>query len=606
MGVRIVAYPKQLHPRRGIVAASVQLRKMGTNLVATTEWQADAWRYYDTTGQGRYVANAVANAISRCTLGIVEVDPDTGETLGPAEDERLRPLAASPLGVGPRRRENLRLAALNLFVAGEFYLIGEHGRPGAVGANARDKWYIVSGFDFDRRQTSKGLKCTRPASVGGGEATLHTDRDVIARVWTPHPKHASEADSPFRAALPDLAVLSTVRKREAAELDSRLTGAGILVWPDSVDFGKKGIQGFTDKLVAAASEIIDDPAHPNSLIPEMITMHPEHIEKIRHLTFWSDLSEALASLTERKITSLAQSLDAPVSMTLGHDEDNHWTAWLVSEDTITTHYDPILSRIGDGLTQVFLSPGVEMLQMDTARFAYQFDTSPLRLRGDAVGDALNLWDRDLISDEAMLRVATYTTDDAPDAKEKAERFARRLIMADPSLLGTALAGVAGLAPRGEPVIIDSTSRTPAPAPAPPSPERERVGPPQQAGPPAAEDMGQPALTAAAAGGLLAVADLAVYRALELAGGRLVKQHPADADRAALHTGLPHPPQQNQMDRALRGAWRHLPDSAARMPGIDTEKLTAALDTYTRGLILSGREHNVAELAAWLSLTGLTP
>lgn len=242
--------------------------------------------------------------------------------------------------------------------------------------------------------------------------------------------------------------------------------------------------------------------------------------------------------------------------------------------------------------------------MDTARFAYQFDTSPLRLRGDAVGDALNLWDRDLISDAAMLRVATYDPEDAPDAKEKAERFARRLIMADPSLLGTALAGVAGLAPRGEPVVIDSTSRTPAPAPA--SPERERVGPPQQAGPPAAEDMGQPALTAAAAGGLLAVADLAVYRALELAGGRLVKQHPADADRAALHTRLASPPQQNQMDSALRGAWRHLHDSAARMPGIDTEKLTAALDTYTRGLILSGREHNVAELAAWLSLTGLTP
>ncbi len=600
----MVAYQK-LHPRRGIVAASVQFRRMGTNLVATEDWQADAWRYYDTTGQGRYVANAVANAISRCKLSIVEVDPDTGETLGAADDERLRPLAASPLGVGPRRRENLRLAALNLFVAGEFYLIGEHGAPTPGGAIGRDRWYIVSGFDFDRRQTSKGLKCTRPASAGGGEATLHTDRDVIARIWTPHPKHASEADSPFRAALPDLAVLSTVRKREAAELDSRLTGAGILVWPDSVDFGKAGIQGFTDKLVAAASEIIDDPAHPNSLIPEMITMSPEHIEKIRHLTFWSELSDSLAQITERKVTSLAQSLDAPVSMTLGHEQDNHWTAWLVSEDTITTHYDPILSRIGDGLTQVFLAPGAEKQGMDPARYAYQFDTSPLRLRGDAVGDALNLWDRDLISDAALLRVASYDPEDAPDANEKAQRFARRLIMADPSLLGTALADVAGLADRGAPVVIDSTSSRSDGPQAPTSPARGRVAPPAQPAPPEAEQMPQPALTAAASG-LVAVADLAVNRALEIAGGRLVKQYPADADRAALHTRLAAPPQQNQMDGALRGAWRHLPETAARLHGVDAEKLAAALDTYTRGLILSGREHSVAELETWLSLTGLAP
>lgn len=603
----MVAYPSTLHPRRGIVAASIQLRKMGTKLVATTEWQADAWRFYDNTGQGRYVANAVANAISRCKLSIVEVDPDTGETLGPADDERLRPLAASPLGVGPRRRENLRLAALNLFVAGEFYLIGEHGATLPDGSKAKDLWYIVSGFDFDRRQTAKGLKCLRPASIGGGEATLHTDRDVIARVWTPHPKHASEADSPFRAALPDLSVLATVRKREAAELDSRLTGAGILVWPDSVDFGKKGIQGFTDKLVAAASEIIDDPAHPNSLIPEMITMHPDHIEKIRHLTFWSELSEALANLTERKVRSLAQSLDAPIEMALGNEDSNHWTAWLVSEDTITTHYDPILSRIADALTQVFLIPGLELLGYDTARYAYAFDTSPLKLRGDAVGDGLNLWDRDLISDAAMLKVANYDPEDAPTPAEKAQRFARRLITADPSLLGTALADVAGLADRGEPVVIDA-ERQPAPRPVaqPDSPERGRVGPPEQpaAGPPEPEPAA-PALTAAAGGGLLVACDLAVKRALEIAGGRLVKTHPADADRTNLHTRLAAPPQQTQMSAALRGAWRHLPESACAMPGVDAEKLTAALDTYTRGLILSGRPHAAGELAAWLSLTGLS-
>lgn len=603
----MVAYSPSL-PRRGIVAASVQLKTPGTKLVPTADWQADAWQMYDVTGQGRYVANAVANAISRCGLYIARLDPDTGEEVGAADDAKLRPLVASPLGTGPRRRENLRLCGLNLFVAGEFYLIGEAPREATKDTPGRphDTWYVVSGFDFDRR--GKGLRCTRPQMAGGGTAVLDVKRDVINRVWTPHPKHANEADSPFRAALPDLAILSTIRKRESAELDSRLTGAGIMAWPQSVNFGKyKTPEEFAERLIADASEIISDPAHPNSLIPHMVTMKAEDISAIRVINFWSELSDALAELTDRKVRSLAQSLDAPIEMTLGTTGDtNHWTAWLVSEDTITTHYEPLLSRIADALTDVYLRPGAEKLGLNPHEYAYAFDTAALRVRGDRLGDDLNLYDRDLISADTVRATAGHTDDDAPDRDEVARKLAQKLILANPALLGTDLARLAGLAPVNDPVIIDSATGSEPDPDDPSGPDdapRDQIGPPDQsdADPPAAGD--RPAITAArdTTDALAAVANEAVTNALRVAGGRLAKTWPAGADRGTLHTTLKRTPERNQITDALRGAWESLPESLAALD-VDTGHITTILDRYTAELLRRRAHHNPAALSSLLAIT----
>lgn len=590
--------------RRGIVAAAARLSNPGTKLVPTVEWQADAWRAYDVTGQGRYVANAVANAISRCRLYIAEMDPDTGEIKGEATDTRLRPFTASPLGVGDRRRENLRLAALNLFVSGEFYLIGEGGKPDADDAAAkRDRWYIVSGFDFDTKKAGgpkSGYMVTRPQTAGSGTAALDITKDVITRVWTPHPKHADQADSPFRAALPDLNILETIKKREAAELDSRLTGAGIMLWPENVSFGDyDNIEGFTDRLVEIASEVTDDVSHPNSMVPIPVEMNPEYIDKVRIINFWSDLSDALADLTDRKIRSLAQSLDAPIEMTLGSGESNHWTAWLVSEETINTHYNPILSRIADALTSAYLHPGLTS-EEDRDKYVYAFDTSPLRLRGDTFDNSIALYDRDLISGDAVRREAQYDDGDIPDQKEVATKLATKLILADPTLLGTELAALVGIAPADAPVVLDADRDTPEPTPPPAPPERDAIGPPDTDN--ITPDT-PPALTAATPGGLTAFANATVTYALRLAGGRLRRRWPKGEDRATLHTRLARRPEENQITAALAGAWDGVADALQSVPGVDPEQVQRALDAYTRELLRRRVPHDPAALAAVIGMIG---
>lgn len=598
-------------PRRGIVAAAARLTRTGTKLVPTVEWQADAWRAYDVTGQGRYVANAIANAISRCRLYIAELDPDTGEILREADDARLQPFAASPLGTGNRRRENLRLAALNLFVAGEFYLIGEAGNAAATDPGARrDRWYLVSGFDFETKKAGSAdvYAVTRPQTAGSGQASLIADRDIITRVWTPHPKHADQADSPFRAALPDLNILETIKKREAAELDSRLTGAGIMLWPENVSFGDyDSIEGFTDRLVQVASEVTEDVAHPNSMVPIMIEMNADMIDKVKVINFWSDVSEALNDLTDRKIRSLAQSMDAPIEMTLGSSESNHWTAWLVSEDTITTHYDPILSRIADALTAVYLHPGLDAVAgVDPERYTYAFDTSALQLKGDTFDNSIALYDRDAISMDTLRSGAGYDEGDAPDPKEVATKLATKLILADPSLLATDLATYVGLAPTADPEVINAEPAGPPDEPATPA-GTDAIGPPDtDTMAPTAPT--PPALTASAAGvvgaGLGAFCNAAVMDALRVAGGRLRRKWARTEDRLTLHTTLTRAPEENQITNALAGVWDSVPLALASMPEADPNQVTRALDAYTRELLRRRVAHDPAALAAVISVMGV--
>lgn len=607
--------------RSSMVAAATALHgRPGTKLeVKPTEWQNEAWNLYDVIGASRFVANTVANAVSRCRLYIAKLDPDTGEIEGEADEPALRPYVASPFGVGDDRRENVRLAALNLFVGGEYYQVGEAARVDGE----RDRWYIVSAFDFEKKKGGGGgatLTCDRPPMVGGGKAELDPGtedargRDVVMRVWTPHPKHSREADSPFRAAIPDLNILHTIKKREAAELDSRLAGAGILFIPDTFDLpDRKGnpggtVQDLMDELIEIASEVISDPSHPSSIIPYILKVRGEDIDKVKLMNFWSELSEAIGDLSDRKIRALAQAFDAPIETLEGAGNTNHWNLWRIAEETITTHYEPVLSRIAASITNIYLRPGLTKDgRLDPYGYAYAFDTTPLRVRADRFGDAVKLFELGLLSDEATRKSGDFTEEDAPSEKEKAARLARELILARPELATGELARLAGLGERAAPVVIESTS-TPAPTPTAAAEPVESAEPRAVQGPPAAPEPDEAMVAAAALAdpdaAVTAIANAAVHRALELAGGRLARSWPRGADRSRLHTTLAVSPNRGQASRALDGAWATVPVYAAGL-GVDTDQLTNALHAYTIELLTRGRDHEPEALAAVLAFSRIT-
>lgn len=615
---------------RGTVAAVARINLRGQGWwkwpLINRDWQREAWRLYDITGPLRFVVNSVAKTASKAKLFVGEVD-DSGDIHVETEEPELKELAKGPLGAGESRKEAIRLICVNLQVAGECFIVAEgydRALRDAEGAGAggfrnvddqgndlgptvfepgtegfdEDRWFVVSTQQISRAGDRVIIR--RPTLFGGGYFTPVDERDILMRVWVPHPVDIDEPDSPVRSAIPDLRELETLRKREFAELDSRLAGAGVLWVPDDIDFprgdadssdgeSQGGLEGFLEDLGEAMGESMEDRASAPAMVPIGATGNRESIEAIRHMTFWSELSEQILPMKDSTLKMLAMSLDAPVEMMQGMGQTNHWSAWLLDEQTISTHIEPLLSQIASALTQAWLRPVLRRIGRDPGRYSYAFNTASLQVRGDKTSTAMELHQRRLISDAALREVTDFDDALAPSAEERLRRMVEDAIRVAPSvmMMDPDVRRILGLNPwaivdaereaRGLPPRSRVTDNVDEEAlPDIPDPDREMPEQPERE-----DDEGQ-----AIPSGLVACCDLAVLRALELAGGRLVPKRPRDAVRHELHC-LPSPsgePNPARAEWALKDAWNHLPGVARSLGVRDVSGLERLLHQYCVELI----------------------
>lgn len=543
-------------------------------------WQAEAWRLYDITGQLRFVANWVGNSISRCRLYVAEVDED-GEATHEVEDNpAVAQLAAGPLGRGPAKDESLRLLGINLFVPGEAFIVAE---ADGIAAGV-DRWFVVSGSQI--KKSGDQITVNRSQLQGGGTMTYRDGVDLILRCWTPHPKSTDEPDSPARSAIPDLREIEALRKREFAELDSRLAGAGMLGLPEGMDFPRNaddpaGPAGFMAVLQRTMAASLSDRASAEAMVPIMFTAPAEALDKIKHLTFWTDLSDQLLPLREAAVKSLAQSLDIPPEVMLGLGSANHWSAWAISEEAVTTQIVPVLSRIADALTQGYLRAALEEMGLDPDRYVYEFDTAPLTTRPNRSADALNYHEKGLISDDSAREAGAFGEGDIPEDEERIRRILERAIIAQPSLLGDpGVQAILGIKLNLSP---EETGDAPPEVEAPPVTDEE--SPPEQT--PQTED----------AAALYPVANFAVRRALALAGSRLVPHRQRDrypgCAKFALH--VKHGPVPwARTGELLAGAWDDIPAVADDLM-CDADQLRDLLHGFTQELLVRGMAYDAGLL-----------
>lgn len=553
-------------------------------------WQTDAWRLYDITGQHRFVSGWVGSCVSRCRLYVAEVNDD-GEAAAPASDPQVASLAAGPLGRGPAKDEALRLLGINLFVAGECYIVAEADGIGP----GQDRWYVVSGRQIKTQGDRIMIK--RGEMHGGGTLNYREGTDLLLRVWTPHPAQPDEPDSPTRSAIPDLREIEAIRKREFAELDSRLSGAGLLGLPEGIDFPRgdddpTGVDGFMKLLTRAMSTSLQDRASAEAMVPIMFTAPADALDKIRHLTFWSELSDQLLPLREAAVRSLAQSLDVPPEVLLGLGSTNHWSAWAISEEAITVHIKPVLSRIADALTTGYLRGALEHLGIDPDRYTYEFDAAPLTTRPNRAADALNFHERGLISDESARMAGAWNTEDAPDDDERLRRLALRVVQGAPTMLADpTIRDLLGM-PAAASDLLERIALAEAGAEIPPD-DDDGGGAPRVAEPRSIPDRAAPSEQPPAAAALAPVAGQAVRRALSLAGSRLVPHRQRDrwpdTPRHQLHTrhGLVD---RAAADAVLRGAWDDLPEAAAEL-GVDADALQRLLHGFCVELLVRGMAYD---------------
>jgi hypothetical protein len=590
---------------RSLIASAVNvdynnlLSWRGYNLGRDEAWQRELWRLYDVIGEFRFGANWIGSACSRVAIGIYDID-ENGEVGPRSTDPRVRALETTLLGGPAAQSEALRLMGINLTVAGEMYLVGRSGR-----GDEEDKWYVVTPSELTR--WAGGVMY----DYGAGPMQLIDNVDMLVRIWTPHPRRVWYADSPARGVMNVLIEIERLTRYVFSQIDSRLVSAGMLFIPDDMDFPDVGDEPTTAsdsmmaKLAQAGEASLKGDGSATGVLPMIAEIPGEYLGKIQLVNFASELSKEAKELREEAINRFAYGMDFPPEILKGTGQTNHWASWNITDQTIKIHIEPIMTRIVDALTSCVLRPFLKKIGLDPKKYVVWYDTSGVITRPNRLTDAINLYKEQLLSGAAVREAGFFREDEAMPLDEQTKIFMEQLMLRDPTIFQSAAAReLVGITEK----MLPPDAITPPPPPPPPGSgalPQNAIGtvPQRPAEPPA-----RPGVTASVSPvslALVAGADLAVRRALELAGGRLMDRTHRfpDTPKHELHTKI-RVVDDAHAQRVLGGAWTHIPALSEMLGDVDAGRLTEVLDAYTTAVLVIGRSHRSDDLLDMLRKEGL--
>lgn len=610
-------------------AARVTAARLRSRLMVEQKgWQQEAWAFYDTVGELRYAVDWIGRALSRATL-VPARQASRGEeperledTDTPTAHEVLEAFAGGTSGQG----QLLARLGVHLSVPGDSYLIGEDEIDGAGVPTGEQAWRV--------RSTDEVIVRAEQILVddGGGAKALGEDALVI-RIWQSHPRKYWEADSAVRAALPVLRQITGFGKHVDATVDSRLAGAGLLVLPNEVTFARgpgaseeEGDDSFVADLIESMVTPISDRDSAAAVVPVVVKIPGEHVDKVKHLSFGTAFDAQLESLLDKAIRRLALSLNLPPEVLLGMSASNHWSAWQIDEASLKLHVEPLLALICDALTQGYYRPALQAAGVaDADSYIVWFDTSELRLRPNRAPEAKDLFDRFAIDYQALREASGFDDADAPSGDELRAMIllsAAREGQVSPELLAALLGGSNTALPgvQGQPADVPGGADNGlirAVEAAVPEPAQRGVpgggGAPARA-PGLQASAGEPEPTEDATvlipiqrgpspGSLIDAAEVLVLRALERAGNK--RRSRADAAAMAAipeyETHCHLTVTVGDVERLLAGAWS-LAGPVARRFAWSDDGLRGALHTYARELLLAGAPYDREALEDFLAST----
>jgi hypothetical protein len=572
-------------------------------------WQADAWDYYDTIGELRFGVSWISNAMSRVNLVAARPPKAAGDEPMPIDlnDEDITPaerraaeivsmIADGASGQG----QMLASFGIHLSVVGIAYLVVEPPLD-IYSADSFDTWEVLSADQIRDREGGIQIR------INEREWRNVHPNAVIVKVWRKHPRYSWEADAPTHGVLSVLNEIDLLSKHIRASAQSRLAGAGLLAIPAEAVFpdgqGPQSSQNldpdnddttppqdnFVDSLVDAMTVPLTDRGSAAAVVPLVIKVPGELVDKIKHISFSTPFDSHARELLDNAIRRLALGMDIPPEILTGTSAMNHWGAWQVAEEAITLHIEPLTETVAHALTIGFLHAAMIAEGFDPSEAVVWYDTTDLRTRPDKSDNAIQAYDRNELSATALLRELGLSVEDAPDEDEKRERVLLSVARGVPVLAPEILGELGYLSAESVEIMeaIEIEASEPDSLPEPDTersmPERATVHTP-----------------------LAAACDIIVRRALERAGSRLRsaagKGQVGGAasiecdDPTTFHTQIDATTYSN-FDTLLEGAWSLVPEVAQRY-NTDPEDLIATLDTYTRALLASKQEHRYGRLASF--------
>lgn len=360
-------------------------------------WQTEAWDLFDAVGELHFAGTWVSNVCSTARLYPVE-HTATGDVPITKPGHEAMVAMGSFFGSAEGRREATRLAILNRFIAGEYFIIWRGWKDGKdVGTPppSRELWEVLS--VIEAKSSGNGWQI----QINDQWVPLASD-EMVHRVWNAHPRKRSKADSGVKAALPVLRRIVRAGEHQDVQLESRLLGTGMLMFSDRVRFGSDGTMGTGDAFV---KELLKHMATQKNrgtagTVPLTMTVPDEALKNggATKLDFWSTVDEKVITIETNALRRLAVAVDLPPELLLGTAEMNRWGQWQVEEASVKATLEPLLQGVADAFAHAALhSRGVD------TRFGFAYDTTQMRLRPNRTREAIVLYQMGVLSGDALLK-----------------------------------------------------------------------------------------------------------------------------------------------------------------------------------------------------------
>lgn len=438
---------------------SITERKKG---IPAQPWQQESWDLRNEIGEFRFSGDRVARAVSKCRLHGASRATGSDRNPIPVTEGIAYELCQELFADLASTAQGMKRAAQHLAFNGESLLVirddEEAGTASWMPYSTRELIASTNGYKLSDGVDSRDLE----------------DSELVIRCWTPSPELSALPDAAARSVLPVARELKGLTEHTSAQIDSRLAGAGILIVPQSIEvlggnwkapvggeydeagnyIGADGeeviIDGdtpatspggeFVDNLISSMVTPIKDRDSAAAIVPLVITVPDDVVDKIQHIKFESTLDPMAKDLREEAIKRVALGMDSAPEVLLGLGSSNHWSAWQVSEEEVTLVIAPMAATICHALTVGWLQPALQQLGVENWReFQVWFDATDLQLRPDRSTDAQALYDKELVGSKAVLRENGFTENDAPSPEEREERILRAAMAANPALVPAILA-----------------------------------------------------------------------------------------------------------------------------------------------------------------------
>ncbi len=424
----------------------------------TSQWQGDAWEYYDLIGEIKYVANLVSSQISRVNLYVGYVDKTTNVPSIIDDVEGLDPdfikdandiLYMLESGNGGTAGL-LRTAALNLFVAGECWLVRE---PAKYSTGEPDRYQIRSVDEItstNGKTKQVAIKPRRDAKPA--DYTLLPPNGFATRIWRNHGRFSDEADSSIKGVLDLCDALLQLDRAAVAAAKSRMN-AGMLFIPDGLshaaqtdsemdpDLSNDIEESFEQELIDGFMMPVEDITSGALLVPTMVRGPADLGQHLRHMSFERAVDPQLNERAVAILDRILSGLDIPKDIAHGMSSVKYSNAIIIEEQLYKAHIEPLILFIVDCLTIGFLRQALRKQGWDEKlvnRAVVWYDPTAITAKPSKAESAISLYALKLVSGDAVLRANGFAPEDAPSDLEKVQRMAEERAMISDAMSETLL------------------------------------------------------------------------------------------------------------------------------------------------------------------------